>query len=273
MKLFLTYMPLLVILILTATSPAIAKYAKKGCDDMCGNVRIPYPFGVGAHCSLNSWYTVDCKFSKPYLSALNQLEVLSIDLNYQIVTVNTTKITNCQKVAWNSYDVLGVDLGESPFLFSKSHNKFVFEGCGIATMMNGGSMVTGCSTSCLNGTFSDINDCDGNNCCRIGIPHYLKSYNINVERKVEDRGCGSAFLVDWTPYEESRFSFRNTSFIPISLLWTLTDSDHVPCCDKQDLKRLKVDMFNSTPMDTRRCQKSTWIDNPYVIDGCREDGM
>ncbi|KAJ0853548.1 putative wall-associated receptor kinase, galacturonan-binding domain-containing protein [Helianthus annuus] len=70
----------LFILLFLSLTPAIAKYVKTGCSDKCGNVRIPYPFGIGAECSVNQWYTVDCKNSSPYLSKLNHLEVLGISL-------------------------------------------------------------------------------------------------------------------------------------------------------------------------------------------------
>ncbi|MFS8018867.1 putative wall-associated receptor kinase, galacturonan-binding domain-containing protein [Helianthus anomalus] len=73
MKLFHAYC--LIILFSLTTTIAIAmlvapRYVVSGCDDMCGNVRIPYPFGIGGNCSINSWYIVDCNSSRPYLSAL-----------------------------------------------------------------------------------------------------------------------------------------------------------------------------------------------------------
>ncbi|KAL8246543.1 hypothetical protein R6Q59_007759 [Mikania micrantha] len=116
-------------------SERTSKYAKTGCNDTCGNVRIPYPFGIGDGCSANEWYIIDCNYSKPYQSALNHLEVLDVNLENQTVTVGTPMITNCQNPVRNSSEIMGVDLGRSPFLFSKAHNKFVFQGsCGHQTL-------------------------------------------------------------------------------------------------------------------------------------------
>ncbi|KAJ0872736.1 putative wall-associated receptor kinase, galacturonan-binding domain-containing protein [Helianthus annuus] len=227
MKLFQAYLHLLIFLSLTATSIAVPKFAKTGCDYTCGNVIIPFPFGIGEDCSFNHWYAVDCNHSTPYLSALNNLEVLGVYFSNLTVTVLSSRITNCQNPVLNSSEILGVDLDGSPYLFSKFNNKFVFNGCGNAVMTaDNGSVLTGCSTTCRNETLSDTN-CFGISCCeKTGIP-YLQSYRINITNlDGEDGGCGSAFLADKTTYGQQR---RKASSIPISLLWTLADSDHLTC--------------------------------------------
>ncbi|KAK1410845.1 hypothetical protein QVD17_37386 [Tagetes erecta] len=276
MKLFLAFLHLLIFLSLKVASSALPMLAKIGCNDTCGNnVTIPYPFGIGADCSINQWYVVECNSSKPFLPALNQLEVLSVTLENQTVTVSTPMMSDCQKPVWSSNEIMGVDLGRSPFVFSKSHNIFVFKGCGIAFMMDSGSVLIGCSTSCRNVTLSDKNKCYGIRCCRSAVPRYLKSYTINITRLGEKNGgCGSAFLMDKASYEVGKFPnpfiVRDTSFVPMSLVWTLTDSDNVTCCNR-DTHRSRVDIFNGTPVDTLTCD--IWSineGNPYLIDGCME---
>ncbi|KAJ0840688.1 putative wall-associated receptor kinase, galacturonan-binding domain-containing protein [Helianthus annuus] len=272
MRLFQAY-PFLFFLSLTAVvSAAVPIYSKPGCNHTCGNVRIPYPFGIGANCSINKWYTVDCNSSKPYLSELSRLEVLSVNLEDQIVTVNTPKISDCQNRVWNGSQMTSIDLGRSPFLFSKSHNKFVVEGCGNAIMMNYGLALTGCSTNCLNGsTVIDRNNCLGFSCCQTTIPYYLKSYHINLtwlERQGGDGACVSAFLVDKNSYDEGRSS---DSLNPISLLWTLADRDYDQVtCHYYYRDRLKVDVGNGTTMDTWKCSCGRpFQGTSYLLDGCQ----
>ncbi|PWA59153.1 wall-associated kinase family protein [Artemisia annua] len=254
-----------------------------GCKDTCGNnVTIPYPFGIGAKCSINEWYTVHCNSSKPYLSALNHLEVLGIDLGNQIVTVNMQKFSDCSQV------INSVDLGSSsPFLYSKSHNKFVYEGsCGNAFMMdNHGSVLTGCSTTCNNDTNTtviiDTNKCNGINCCQTTIPSYLKSYRMifkGLESKLggDNGGCGSAFLVNQDLYDEYSISRQSSagegsSYVLTSLLWTLPDrdKDQLTCCGGYTPSRRNINLGNGTSVDTWKCQYvNEFAGNPYLVDRC-----
>ncbi|XP_076883782.1 wall-associated receptor kinase-like 1 [Bidens hawaiensis] len=269
MKLFQAYQ-FLIFLSLAAAPGAVPKYSKPGCNDTCGSVRIPYPFGIGTNCSVNQWYIIDCNSSKPYLSALNHLEVLGINLEDQIVSLNTPKISDCQIPNRNSSQTMSIDLGRSPFLFSKSHNKFVVEGCGNAVMMDHGSALTGCSTSCRNDTVSDKSSCLGVTCCETIIPHHLKSYTINLtgmERQGGDGACRSALLVDKNSYVAN-----DTSFIPVSLLWTLADhdKDHVNCCSSyRSQETLRVDIGNSNTIDTWKCSyDAPFVGTSYLADGC-----
>ncbi|KAK1411500.1 hypothetical protein QVD17_38049 [Tagetes erecta] len=278
MKLFLAYLLVFIFLSLIEASPIFPKYAKSGCRAKCGNVRIPYPFGIGADCSINQWYIIDCNSSKPYLRELSHLEVLGIDLKNITVTVNMPKISNCQNPFKNSTQIMSIDLEGTPFLFSKEHNKFVLEGCGFASLVNNMSVVTACSTNCLSVSVGDRNNCFENGCCQTAIPSYLKSYTINLglERQREDGGCDVAFLVNESLYDQGRVTnslnvMGNASFIPVSLTWTLTNSDIATCCNNEDPLRRILGVLNSIRMDTWICRSyNTYLleHNPYLTDGC-----
>ncbi|MFS8008466.1 putative wall-associated receptor kinase, galacturonan-binding domain-containing protein [Helianthus anomalus] len=234
---------------------------------MCGDVRIPFPFGIGASCSINSWYNIDCNSSRPYLVALNHLEVLGVNLKSRTLNVSMPKISYCPNPVQNSSKTIGLDLRRSPFWVSNSDNKFVFEGCGTAAIyMDNGSVLAACSTTCRGDTHSDRNTCFGFGCCQTIIPNnYIKSYRINITGL--DGDCGSAFLV-----EEERFFnpliFRSTSSIPISLVWTLTASDQLNCCYNNPPRRYTMDMYNGATVDAWYCDGYFLEGNPFLVDGC-----
>ncbi|PWA86084.1 wall-associated receptor kinase [Artemisia annua] len=221
MKLYKAYhiLPVVFLSLTAATSVALSNYGKPGCNDKCWNVRS----------LLESEQTVLS------MNAINHLEVLSVvGLENQTVTVNNMqKISNCSKM------IKSLDLAKTPFMYSNSHNKFVVEVCGNALMMDDdGSVLTGCSTTCLNNTY-------------------------------ESHGCGSAFLVDKDLYEP--FAVRGTdSAIPTSLLWTLAgiDKNQVICCVARN-DNLLVDMGNGTVVDTWSCSfREVFLENPYLANGC-----
>ncbi|KAF5768455.1 putative protein kinase RLK-Pelle-WAK family [Helianthus annuus] len=162
-------------------------------------------------------------------------------------------------------------LRDSPFLFSKLSNRFVYEGCGTAAMVaNNGSVLTECSSTCVNVTPSGTRNCFGIGFCQTTIPHRVWSYNINFTRlEEEEGGCGFASLVDQTSYDQGNVSVRDSPFIPISLVWTLADSDQITCCDSKDPERRTVALYDGPPVNTRRCGRESEEDNPYLKDGCK----
>ncbi|GJU47081.1 kinase RLK-Pelle-WAK family protein, partial [Tanacetum coccineum] len=193
MRLLQAYHILLVIFLsLTTTSVAVSHYAKQGCNDMCGKVSIPYPFGIGAKCSVNKWYIVDCNSSTPYLSAVDHLEVLAIGLQNQVVTVNII----LQNYSDCSESTKSVDLGKSPFLFSRSQNTFGVRGCGYTFGMNEhGNVLIGCSSTCSNDTTTDTT-----------------SYTLNLTGLQTHGVCGgSVHLVDKMTYFQGSHLSRQSS--------------------------------------------------------------
>ncbi|XP_023737186.1 wall-associated receptor kinase-like 1 [Lactuca sativa] len=237
---------LLILILLTTLVEAHleAYYGKPQCPVICGDVQITYPFGFGRNCSANEWYTLNCNSSppypssftnKPYLSAFNNAEVLYMDVS--TITINMSMISaDCENPVQDINHVLITSHGKSPFRFSGSRNRLVFKGCGSASIMENGSIVTGCSTTCGKDTVSDINNCFGFGCCQTTIPHGLSSFTFNLtglERQNQDGACGCAFLVD-TNYAGSfsSKSFTEDHFVPISLSWNETFHENSTRCNE-----------------------------------------
>ncbi|XP_023738310.1 wall-associated receptor kinase-like 1 [Lactuca sativa] len=266
---------LLILISLTATVTKAERISKKGCNDRCGEISIPYPFGIGTNCSLNKWYNIDCNSSTPYLSALNNTEFLNVNSedSYRsgAVTVKVSMTFDCMRSVQHSTPVVS---NNSPFYISTSANKLFVEGCGInADVMVKKTIVASCSTICRNDTVSDRNNCFGIGCCQATIDmihstdmnyggwYYsrhlnFKTFRLNVtglEGPAGDETCRSAFLMDSSYFRAGFPIDMNSTYVPITLSWysdTLDDNNTSPECKKCQLKggycQLNLDVDSAT---------------------------
>ncbi|KAG2411241.1 hypothetical protein I3760_Q018400 [Carya illinoinensis] len=110
------------------------------CPEECGNnVKIPYPFGIGAGCYISKWFEIVCNESdstfngkpKPFLRMF-KLEVLEILLPYGQVRVNYPAFTSCTN---NASTTRKDELAGSPFVFSSNDNSFIAMGCNNSAVM------------------------------------------------------------------------------------------------------------------------------------------
>ncbi|KAI8568547.1 hypothetical protein RHMOL_Rhmol02G0209400 [Rhododendron molle] len=185
---------------------SVAQYplAKPGCQERCGNISIPYPFGIGSNCYMADGFAVTCNHSfnppKPFINSIN-LEVLQISLDgtYEpTVQVNNPVITyNCPGRADGKY----VDLRETPFMFSDMDSRFTGMGCDILALAVHGSYIqTGCMSICDSSSFPKKTGCYGINCCQTGIPRGLSFLNVSlgsIDPNSNQDGCKYAFMVDY----------------------------------------------------------------------------
>ncbi|GFQ00509.1 wall-associated receptor kinase 2, partial [Phtheirospermum japonicum] len=207
---------------LTAQAQAISK---PNCPNKCGNLTVPYPFGIGlgTGCALNSNFEVNCNASfsppKPFIRRGN-LEILRI-------SDNQIRIKNW--VAATCYDQFGnitrenqasINLGTTPFAFSNV-NKFTIVGCDEFALIagsDGRNFTSGCVSLCSNSYDLIEGDCSGIGCCQTAIPKGLKSFNANLgtlnshSRISSFNPCGYAFLGDPESYKFSATDLNNTGF-------------------------------------------------------------
>ncbi|XP_030967042.1 wall-associated receptor kinase-like 8 [Quercus lobata] len=180
----ITFLLLLTYGLAEAAAPLMAM---PGCKDTCGNVSIPYPFGMTAGCYLNDWFKINCigkgSSARAFLPKIN-MEVLEINivnpyrndsylrLEESIVRVKMPIIisSNCTGTGPSNG---GVNMTGGPFYFSSSRNKFISVGCNNMAMITGNDpmLLAGCNSDCNSETMIPREaKCSGFNCCQTTVP-------------------------------------------------------------------------------------------------------
>ncbi|KAL5726675.1 hypothetical protein ACHQM5_009696 [Ranunculus cassubicifolius] len=194
---------------------------KPGCQLKCGNVNIPYPFGVGANCSLGEWGNVHCNttFNPPKPFIYKTVEVLQI---------STTEVRTRTLVAFACYNESGVKVNSSeywwnftgtPYTISSTKNKITAIGCdtSLFTYLNSNRISSGCSTSCKKSEDVIFEPCSGIGCCQMPVPNGMTIFSASVDsywnhRKVWSFDpCSAAFIGEEGVYKLKMSDFSNTT--------------------------------------------------------------
>ncbi|KAF2323043.1 hypothetical protein GH714_032954 [Hevea brasiliensis] len=140
-----TFTLLLTIQLAIARTPMV----KPNCADHCGNISIPYPFGLGKDCYMDEWFEIACDTTSypptAFLRRIN-MELLGIDLRGGTANVRSPIITsNCP----GRDEGLPVNLTGSSFFLSDS-NIFIAIGCNTRALLTHNTpQLVGCDSTCL----------------------------------------------------------------------------------------------------------------------------
>ncbi|KAM7478187.1 hypothetical protein LguiA_026400 [Lonicera macranthoides] len=293
----LIWLPLIFTTSNAATSIAnTTTTAKPGCQRQCGNVVIPYPFGIGigSTCAIQNdpYFEINCNSSfnppKPYIASGN----------LEITEITDTQIRIKNNVAWSCYNSTGeltgsmmawTQLNETHFTFSEL-NTFMVVGCDDVALIagyQGRNFTAACVSVCLDSRDVLYGSCSGTGCCQISIPKGLKAFEVvlssigNHTEAWKFNECGYAFLG-----EPERFIFKGASdlsdpnfmdmieeSVPVVLDWVIGNQS----CDHAKKSNDFACLQNSQCVDSDigfagyRCScKDAFEGNPYLPPGCTD---
>ncbi|KAA8546476.1 hypothetical protein F0562_002785 [Nyssa sinensis] len=208
-----------------AATPATAQ-AKQGCQERCGNLTIPYPFGTSEDCYLDDSFLIMCNESyKPFLRR-SDMKVLNISLD------------GCDTSAF----ILG------------SYGKKYQTGCTslcdkVDEVVNGSCSGIGCCQTSIPRGVTDFN---------LIVKTYDSHANI-----ADFNPCDFAFVVEEGSYNFSSvdlFNLRNVREFPVVLDWAI---DTKTC---EELERTSTVTHGNPYLgcqDINECQNTTL--NPCTI--------
>ncbi|KAG6787828.1 hypothetical protein POTOM_003873 [Populus tomentosa] len=273
-----------------------ALMTKPNCTETCGNISVPFPFGIGAGCSMNDWFSVDCNKttadspSRAFLRRIN-MEVFKISLGNSRVRVNSPIISSgCSGRGAN----LAFNMTGSPFVFS-SLNIFIAMGCNNRALLNQiEPEIVGCTSTCGDNNLTSSSTegkkkryCSGNNCCQTRIPSNLQvfSASLGTTEDPNDQGrnqCKVAFIVDqaWALDNiKSPEAVQDMQHVPVFLDWYMysddirvENSDARNCSSPVTLVsgRWGLSALTLRSNSTTCSCNSGYDGNPYLPDGCTD---
>ncbi|THU59804.1 hypothetical protein C4D60_Mb07t05900 [Musa balbisiana] len=274
-----------------AASDATAAVLKPGCLSKCGEVDIPYPFGIGTDCSMEG-FNITCNDttdpSKPFMGETN-IEILNISLVDHELSVYIYMAYQCYNESGSS-----AFTSLSPaYLFSTIRNKFTAVGCSalayiVGETVTGNTYASGCMSYCNDaGGVSEGTSCDGMGCCQTSIPESLSNFSTyfnesDKNSEVASFGpCSYAFLAD-----QNRFHFNKTAFspnfgnktnylVPVVLDWAIRNQsscqDAKAHPDTNACRGGNTACVDSTNGPGYLCKCSHgYTGNPYLEGGCQD---
>ncbi|XP_050367765.1 wall-associated receptor kinase 2-like [Argentina anserina] len=286
----LSVMALLLPVILAAADQALLPQALPGCTDRCGDLVIPYPFGIGEGCYLRKEFQITCDRSTRPPSAN------WTDSNVHITNfwLAEGELQIMSYTARDCYDQQGKGTNQNspeltlvpPYTISPTKNKFIAVGCDTYAIFTGyrgeERYITGCMSLC--NSFGSLDgSCSGVGCCQTSIPSGMKNRTVTLSSYYNHSDiwsfnpCSYAFIV-----QEGHFNFSNTSFqelkvteqVPMVLDWAI--GNEPDSCDaaekKQDFackKNSKCVNHNNKNGYVCQCLPG-YEGNPYLPDGCQD---
>lgn len=167
--------------------PPISTPKPANCHS-CGDIEIPYPFGIADDCSWRHEFTITCNYTfRPPKPFFGDFEIANISLETGELRVYGSLAYLCYRSSNPADGSNGTftlwNLTNSNFLISETRNEFTAVGCNTLALLKGKgwSYYTGCITYCesLDEAASDGAQCAGLGCCQSSISGSLDTISVD----------------------------------------------------------------------------------------------
>ncbi|XP_047969265.1 putative wall-associated receptor kinase-like 16 [Salvia hispanica] len=293
--------PILVMLIfiLVALSPTlvVSSYsydnfaiAKPSCNDSCGHVRVPFPFGTTQECYLDKAFEVTCNhtsFVPPKLFlGEGGIEIADISLDGQMRVMQYIA-NDCYFPNGSSSYKNSPWIWLSSFTVNNTANKFTIVGCDAYAFVSGNRLghdfTTGCIAMCSSEDDLTEGECAGVGCCQTPIPKDVWKIQVEVNsysnytNVLDVNRCGYAFVVEDSAFNFSKDNLTNLSLVetlPMVLDWAIgngTCQEAKSNATGYACISANSECYEPKNGDGYRCRCEHGFEgNPYLTHGCKD---
>ncbi|KAL3734471.1 hypothetical protein ACJRO7_023771 [Eucalyptus globulus] len=193
------------------------------CEHRCGDVNVPFPFGLDPNCVRSPDFLLNCTNIEGSGTQLQwgNLTIHKISVGDSTMIASLPEAYECYHqngTLANKSNPRAIDLSPNPrYRFSETQNKLVVVGCNaFASVADGeGTDRSACVSYCSgNDDFANETTCSGQGCCQAYIPKGLTTLNINISSygqnvpKSQHGRCARAFVVDNRPFNISNLTLQ-----------------------------------------------------------------
>uniref|UniRef100_A0ACD5XVD3 Uncharacterized protein n=1 Tax=Avena sativa TaxID=4498 RepID=A0ACD5XVD3_AVESA len=264
---------------------------RPGCQAKCGDIDIPFPFGVGKQCAFHNGFNLNCTTEDGATKLFwGNVEVTRVSVPDGKAWMVTGISSRCYFPSTVYYNTVSLDLTHTDFWISEVDNSITVLGCNTLAYMTSSTYVIGCSSTCTDGVSLNNNTCDGaRGCCQADVPKDIQYYEgyfnelYNTTEIWKDSPCNYMAVM-----EKEAFSFKanyvnSTVFndtykgeVPVVLNWRIqpqtceiaqTNMSSYACISRDS------ECVNTTGgnMAGYRCNCSHGYEgNPYIMNGCQD---
>ncbi|XP_060171914.1 wall-associated receptor kinase-like 10 [Lycium barbarum] len=276
------------------SSSAILSSSKPGCPERCGNITIPYPFGIGKGCYFNEKFEVSCTNNTAFIGG-RKLRSISVDsvsvvIPFRPTPYNKSSGKNIYGDAWQT---------STEYISLSKKNILVAIGCDVYAGVkdldtSSGYIVSGCSSFCSNLTnnFSSssasLSYCTGSNgCCQSAFSKIPGRLNVSIQTMNTEKTSWASNNCSYVLILEKGFSESNFTQLfgkckeddyyeaRVAFDWVIGNVS----CDKAMRRPKYYACRNNSrcvddttrPGEGYRCNCSAgYQGNPYLPHGCQD---
>ncbi|KAK1355638.1 putative wall-associated receptor kinase-like protein 16 [Heracleum sosnowskyi] len=266
---------------------------KPECQNKCGDLTIPYPFGINSACSIKPTFVISCN------DTTDPPKAFLMEGNVQVLDISNTELRITNYMAYRCYDQFGniIDrrssentLGSTSYMYSAA-NVFTIVGCDdFTSVFNNRSSIyrKGCMTTCSNTEEVTRNQCSGSGCCQVSV-NLDKYFRISLSSDFNHtygvssfNPCGYAFLGERGTFmfrgpsdlNDPTFMNRTKANVPVVLDWVIENkscTEAVKDLDSYACKDTNSSCINDIQSRGYLCSCNKGYEgNPYLSSGCHD---